>query len=287
MNGQAIGIGIAALVAAEATGITNLSGSGGGGSVNVSMPQKGPNAPIPTPGGDSGPSMESIAAIMATQDSGPSIQEIAAVTQDSGPSEAMLAALAASGNQPAQIVQRGKDAVSPEQIKQYIDANLPDGSGNSGGSTDSTSTKESSTVGGDLGHSTAEFVWHATGGKGLAQALDANAPGFSGNLEDNTNNILNTVGETFTGPRDVKNTYTEETKKSADELADLAGGVFGTLKKVNKDYNDRARQNRKNLKKNADKANDPVQKSGIISDDWTSTDDALGGSIRDKVGGLL
>lgn len=186
---KALAIALGAAVAAEATGVTNLSG-GSSGDVDVSVPTKTPGSPLPTSGGGGG--------------GGPTLEQIAALTQDnSGPSEALIAALAASGNKPAQYAQQGQQAAdnanvpTAEDVKRYVDEQTPDGSGDSNGSSGSSSNRqpvnppsgaEPSSPGGKAGKNIADFAWNA-GTKQTATAIDRNVPGFGGNAEENLKNI--------------------------------------------------------------------------------------------------
>lgn len=223
MSGKAVAAVAALAVGAEATGATNFTGGSSGG-VNVEVPTKAPDASIPRPP-DSGPSagmLEAIASsgpdtatLEALANSGPSIDEIAAVTQDSGPSDAMLALLASSGSQPAQVIQRGKEAAQGgttiiDRARETVeDADPRDNSGNGNNSgSDDPVVKEAGagpdTSGGKAGENVAQAAWHGAV-KPLATALDQNT-GLDGNAQDNIeqvkNGVSDAVGDGITGDSD-------------------------------------------------------------------------------------
>lgn len=209
-NGLALALGAA--VAAEATGVTNISGGSGRGDVSIEVPTKGPDSPIPSPG-EGGSSLDpSVIAELAN--SGPSLEEIAAVTQqNSGPSEGLLEVLAATGSQPAQIAQGAQDAAgnvpTAEQVRQYVDEQIAGGNngGSSGGSGGGgggggdplvePTGAEPSTTGGKIGQNVGQAAWHGAV-KPLASAIDQNTA-LSGDASDNINDVTDPVADAGSG----------------------------------------------------------------------------------------
>lgn len=202
MNSSTIlGLGIGGIVIGEATGITNISGGGSGG-VDIDMPTKGTNSPIPNGGG----SMEGIAEVVSSvSNSGPDPATLMAMSNmNSGPSDAVLAMLAQSGNKPAQYVREGQDRGN--DMGQWLDENTPgpedipgNGDGNNGNNNTNNTNRskydsgQTTTTGGAVGKNLYGFGKHV-GGKQLATALDENS-WLDGNFNDNVNDIKGKVDE--------------------------------------------------------------------------------------------
>lgn len=294
MEGKTVAAVAALAIGAEATGVTNFSGSGG--NVSVEVPTKAPNSPIPGSGGSGGSGIDAeglVSVFEAGRDSG----------RDSGPSDALIAALAASGNRPAQYTQRANEArdsaPTGEEIGDYIDEVIPDtpdtssikdsitpGRSDRSDRTDDKPMKPLSepdhgsprTSGGNLGRNVGEFAWYSSVGP-LAEALDKNVDSLSGGAGENTKNIVDSVTES------VEESASEGWKKGS-EVAD--SGPLPT----NEDWFNAASSGWKKGSKVADSGPLPTNDdwinagSSVVSGVDKAKDSVVGGA-KDLVGGFL
>ena len=235
---NAILYGAGLLVAAEATGVTNFSGQGAGGdSVNVEVPTKAADAPIPgAAGGSITDAFEAVAE--ASQPSkelieatGPSDQLINAATQS--PLEGLdLEAMMEAATQPVEIVnevptsadevkeeveEKTKEEIEEEveekkeEIKEKVEEKKDELTDSSG---DDTSGAE------DLGDATSDFIWGMA--KDPAHRLDEDT-WLDGGGVDNTKDVGNAVKEFGKGtvdwlvPGDHSDEVTTEPGGKADE----------------------------------------------------------------------
>lgn len=232
---KGIGLAIGALVAAEATGVTNFSG--GSGDVSVEMP-KAPDSPIPSPGateptivmpetGDGSLDPGAIASIAEAARPDPdTLKAIAGGNNDS--TQAIIAALAASRSGP-NVPTDGQEAGN--DVREWLESRMPDPPNDenevvSHGGGSENAYGEPQTTGGKLGKNLGEFVWHSSSGP-LAQAIDRNIGFFSGNADDTIGRTADSIKSKIPDP-DVRNPMRAARETKAEIQRDAIQTVTGT-----------------------------------------------------------